>query len=132
MYFLPNSVTIIFPRNKSENSDVLESGPSTLDPVNEEEKECESQLVFTINPCESLSQKLSDTNDVKENGSASDIENKNGGENENEKFGIIHLLTIGQINLDQLQESVNLAKKSSSIIHEFLRRIVHDKLHLDA
>jgi RNA polymerase-binding transcription factor DksA len=147
MKFLPNSITVFYPFTNSEDDtekNVLECGECSLDPTSEEEKSSKVSIIFTINPSEPYSMKKTknhaDMNEENEeerkkkknqnnkNESANESENKI----ENGKFGIINMMTFGNFEIENLEESINLAKKSSLVLQEFVRRIIHDKMKIEA
>ena len=136
MSFLPISVTIFFSQNNGNNSDTKEC---SIDPNSEEEKSAECSLIFTINPSESFEiQKKTNKMIINENGDATDnngntTTNEIGNENNgNEKYGIIHVLGTGNFDKNSFEDAVVLAKKSSFIIQEFVRRILNDKIEVKA
>ena len=153
MRFLPNSVTVFFPMIRSINSSEndmecsennLGCGECSLDPVSEEEKSSVALMTFTFNPSESCSSRktdFSDGNKIKNENSKKDemdIDrngngngNGNENENENEKFGVLNMLTTGNFDLENLDNAITMARKSSVILQEFVRRIVRDKLNTE-
>ena len=70
-----------------------------------------------------------DTTDNNGNTTANEIGNENNG---NEKYGIIHVLGTGNFDKNSFEDAVVLAKKSSFIIQEFVRRILNDKIEVKA
>ena len=137
MKFLPISVTVFY---NQKNIDIEEE--CSLDPISEEEKSAECSLVFTLNPMEACSfwneknnnlnliqNNNSDKND--DNNSGNNNSNSNNDENNNEKYGIICMLGTGSYSLLQLEIGLKLAKSSTFILQQFIRRIVSDKLKLN-
>ena len=149
MRFLPNSVTVFFPMirsiNRNENDmecseNNLGCGECSLDPVSEEEKSSVALMTFTFNPSESCSSRKTDFsngNKTKQENSKKDEmdvesnENRNDNENENEKFGVLNMLTTGNFDEENLDNAITMARKSSVILQEFVRRIVRDKLNIE-
>lgn len=146
MRFLPNSITVFYPFTNSENDtekNVLECGECSLDPTSEEEKNSKVTIIFTINPSESYSMKKTknhadmeveneEERKTKNNqNNRNNIKNENSIENENEKFGIINMITYGNFEVEQLEESINVAKKSSLVLQEFVRRMIQDKMKIE-
>jgi hypothetical protein len=143
MKFLPNSITVFYPFTNSENDaekNTLESGECSLDPTSEEEKSSKVSIIFTINPSEPYSMKKTknhaDMNEENEdeNKKKNNQNNKieSSCESENGKFGIINMMTFGNFEIENFEESINLAKKSSLVLQEFVRRIVHDKMKIES
>ena len=147
MRFLPNSVTVFFPLMRSINSDEndtecsennTECGECSLDPVSEEEKSCVALMIFAFNPSESCSSRKTDySNGIKikdENSKKDEMDvdnNGNDNDNENDKFGVLNILSTGNFDFEKLEEATIMAKKSSVVLQEFVRRIVRDKLNLE-
>jgi hypothetical protein len=141
MKFLPNSITVFYPFTNSENDtekNVLECGECCLDPTSEEEKNSKVTIIFTINPSESYSMKKTknhadmEVENEEERKKINNQNNKNSNkENENEKFGIINMITYGNFEIEQLEESINVAKKSSHVLQEFVRRMIQDKMKIE-
>ena len=149
MRFLPNSVTVFFPMirsiNRNENDmecseNNLGCGECSLDPVSEEEKSSVALMTFTFNPSESCSSRKTDFSNgnktKKENSKKDEMdvesnENRNDNENENEKFGVLNMLTTGNFDEENLDNAITMARKSSVILQEFVRRIVRDKLNIE-
>ena len=124
----------------SEN--YLGCGECSLDPVSEEEKSSVALMTFTFNPSESCSSRKTDFsngNRIKNENSKKDEmdvesnknEDKNENENENEKFGVLNMITTGNFDLINLDNAITMARKSSVILQEFVRRIVRDKLNTE-
>jgi endo-1,4-beta-mannosidase len=143
MKFLPNSITVFYPFTNSENDaeeNNLERGECSLDPTSEEEKSSKVSIVFTINPSEPFSMKKTknhaDMNEENEDESKKknnqNNKNESSSESENGKFGIINMMTFGNFGIENFEESINLAKKSSLVLQEFVRRIVHDKMKIES
>ena len=136
MKFLPNAVTVFFKQIDNETSHKPEDEECSLDPICEEEISAECSMTFTLNPSESFEfQKKS--NNIIINNTDNDLNFKKDEkkavetEIENEKYGIINMLCTGSFSLQQLESATNLVKKSSFVLQEFVRRIVHEKLKLD-
>ena len=141
MKFLPNSITVFYPFTNSENDtekNVLECGECSLDPTSEEEKNSKVTIIFTINPSESYSMKKTknhadmEVENEEERKKKNNQSNKNSNnENENEKFSIINMITYGNFEIEQLEETINVAKKSSLVLQEFVRRLIQDKMKIE-
>ena len=134
MKFLPISVTVFY---NQKNIDIEEE--CSLDPISEEEKSAECSLVFTLNPMEACSfgneknnlNLIQNDNSNKNDDKLNNNSDSNNDENNNEKYGIICMLGTGSYSLLQLEIGLKLAKSSTFILQQFIRRIVSDKLKLN-
>lgn len=134
MKFLPISVTVFY---NQKNIDIEEE--CSLDPISEEEKSAECSLVFTLNPMEACSfgneknnlNLIQNNNSNKNDDKLNNNSDSNNDENNNEKYGIICMLGTGSYSLLQLEIGLKLAKSSTFILQQFIRRIVSDKLKLN-
>ena len=128
MRFLPNSITVFY---KQINNKDLRNEECSLDPTSEEEKSAECSMIFTFNPSEAIDFKkhskkpflIANDGDIEK---SIDTEK----EKEKEKFGIINMLCTGSFSLQQLDESLNSAKRSSLVLHEFVRKLVQNDFDL--
>ena len=126
MRFLPNSITVFY---KQINNKDLRNEECSLDPTSEEEKSAECSMIFTFNPSEAIDFKKHAKKPflIANDG---DIEKSIDTEKEKEKFGIINMLCTGSFSLQQLDDSLNSAKKSSLVLHEFVRKLVQNEYDL--
>lgn len=141
MKYIPNSITLYYTdnndigkynnnnndsnnnSNNNNNSNDNSSSECLLDPIAIEENNSMSLFVYTVNPSISFIENNS-------------INNKNNNEkkddnNDNNRYGIINMHTYGNITVEQLNNSILIAKKSSNILHEFLRKIISNKLDIN-
>ena len=128
MRFLPNSISVFYKQIYDKDS---KNEECSLDPTSEEEKSAECSMIFTFNPSEAFDfQKKTKKTFLTVNDGGTDNTIETEKETEKEKFGIINMLCTGSFSLQQLDDSLNLAKKSSLVLQEFVRKFVQNEYDL--